>query len=145
MTPSISAWLYDFFITPAAEVPITMAWLRAFVCTQAVEVPVYVALIRASIRSGHCGRPRGVALQILLAFGASAITHPMVWFVIPRIPSSSFVEYAVRAEAFAVCVEAFYFYSLHIVYLRRALVWSLLANGASVVAGEALRALFGWP
>lgn len=128
-------------------------WLGAFALTQIIEVPIYVAAMRQALRTGHAERPRSLAAQIAIAFGASAITHPMVWFVIPRIPPSSFagspmaayVEYVFRAEMFAFLVEGFYFYSLHVVWLRRALVWSLLANGTSVACGFLTSALLGWP
>jgi hypothetical protein len=69
----------------------------------------------------------------------------MVWFVIPRVPSSSYEEYVIRAEAFAWLVEAFYFYSLHVVYFRRALAWAFAANLLSAGLGFACRAAFGWP
>lgn len=121
------------------------AWLHAFFFTHAVEIPVYVLAMRHALRGGHSERPRLLVWQLVLAFGASAITHPMVWFVIPNIPSSSYWEYVARAETFAVLVEAFYFYSFHVVNLRRALVWSLVANGLSAGLGFASRAVFGWP
>ena len=76
------------------------AWLDAFMFTQAVEIPAYVLAIRHAQRTGHAERPRTLFWQIVLAFGASAITHPQVWFVIPRIPSSSYIEYVARADRF---------------------------------------------
>lgn len=127
------------------------AWMSAFLFTQAVEVPLYVLAIRRALREGHAARPRRLSLQIALAFGASAVTHPVVWFVIPRLapsftdPGAAYVEYVARAEAFAFVVEAYYFASFHVVRMRRALLWSLLVNGASASAGFASRWLFGWP
>ncbi|MEI8259033.1 MAG: hypothetical protein WCJ30_25470 [Deltaproteobacteria bacterium] len=121
-------------------------WLIAFAFTQAVEMPIYMRALK--------GRP-GVA------FGASAITHPIVWFVIPRAwvhlylamiafrpeliirsPTARYVSMVLLAESFAVIVEAIY---LRAWGLRRALAWSLLVNGASVTLGLLSRALFGWP
>lgn len=121
------------------------AWFDAFVFTQAVEIPAYVLAIRHAQRTGHADRPRTLFWQIVLAFGASAITHPQVWYVIPRIPSTSYVEYLIRAETFAVVVEAFYFYSFHIVYMRRALAWAFVVNALSAGLGFLSRDLFGWP
>lgn len=127
------------------------AWLNAFVFTQVIEVPVYVLAMRHAVRTGHAERPRALRWQILLAFGASAITHPIVWYVIPgvppsfRDPMSAYVEYVVRAETFAVLVEAFYFYSCHVVWLRRAFVWSFVANALSAGIGFLSRYLGGWP
>jgi hypothetical protein len=127
------------------------AWLSAFLFTQAVEIPVYVLAIRHALREGHAERPRRLSLQIALAFGASAVTHPVVWFVIPRLapsfssPGAAYLEYVARAETFALVVEAFYFHSFRVVRMPRALVWSLLANGLSASAGFLSRSLFGWP
>jgi len=107
--------------------PYVHAWLAAFAFTQAVEVPVY----RRAGCSWHG------------AFAASAITHPVVWFVIvPLLPASYLVRVLV-AEAFAVLVEALW---LHVVLKRpRALWWSLGANALSVALGLVSRALFGAP
>jgi hypothetical protein len=121
-------------------------WLVAFAFTQIVEVPIY---LRAT-------RGRAVA-----SFGASAITHPIVWFVMPDlwrsmylaairfdsrlVIASPFLRYAcmvLLAESFAIGVEALYLRALNV---RRALVWSLAANAASVTLGLIARAAFGWP
>lgn len=122
-------------------------WFRAFLFTQVVEVPVYVLAMRHAQRTGWSERPRGLPLQLLVAFGASAITHPAVWYLIPAVadPRRSYAEYVVLAETFAVVVEAFYFYSGHIAWLGRAFVWSLLANALSAGLGAASRYLTGYP
>lgn len=126
-------------------------WVSAFLFTQAVEIPVYVALMRRALAEGRAERPRRLPLQIALAFGASAITHPVVWFVLPGLapsfadPGAAYIEYVVRAESVALIVEAFYFYTLCATRFRRALLWSLLANGLSAGLGFASRAVFGWP
>lgn len=123
------------------------AWFDAFVFTQVVEVPVYVLAIRLAQKTGRSERPRGLPWQVLLAFGASAITHPMVWYLIPGVvdPRRYYVEYVITAEAFAVLVEAFYLYSLHALWFGPALLLSLVANGLSAGLGEACRRLYGWP
>lgn len=104
-----------------------LAWLGAFAFTQAVEVPVY----------------RRAGCSWWGALGASALTHPVVWFVIfPWVPAG-YVERAVLAEVFAVLVEALW---LRVALRRpRALGWSLLANGLSFGLGLLSRRLFGWP
>jgi hypothetical protein len=104
------------------------AWLLAFLFTQLVEVPIYWRLLRC--------RP-------LTAFGASAITHPIVWFVIapPNWPAPYLVR-AITAELFAWLVEAAYF---RLLGHRRALLVALGANLASVALGLGCRALFGFP
>lgn len=104
-----------------------IAWAWAFAFTQLVEVPVYLRLLRCT----------GVR-----AFGASALTHPLIWAVFPRLPLG--YAYAVIAcELFAWLAEAAYFARPY--GLRRALWASLCANAASCVLGFISRALFNAP
>lgn len=116
-----------------------MKWLEAFLFTQAVEIPVWVwALRRAARRDGAGDRPSLLA-ALLIAFGASAITHPIVWFVFPALTAHIGYEPMVAlAEVFAVGVEALYMRGEG---MRRAPLWSLAANGASFVLGI----LILWP
>jgi hypothetical protein len=81
-------------------------------------------------------------MRCAVGFGASAITHPIVWFVIPRVAVGSYWMMVGQAEAFAVIVEAVY---MRLFGLRRALAWSILANAASAGLGLLSRAAFGWP
>jgi hypothetical protein len=104
------------------------AWLIAFLFTQMVEVPVY---------------SRGLGVGLPCAFGASAVTHPILWFVIfPYLPLP-YLWLVVVGETFAFLVEAAYFAFLF--RRRRALLWSALANGASFATGMLSRRLFGVP
>lgn len=114
-------------------------WLAAFAFTQLVECPIYFVALRRRT-SG-----RGVGLAI--AFGASALTHPVVWFVIPplwyeMLGQTSYLGMALLAEAFAVVAEGWY---LSRFAVRRPWLWALGANLASVTLGLASRALWGWP
>lgn len=107
------------------------AWLVAFAFTQLVEVPIYSV---------------GLRVRPLAAFGASAITHPIVWFVIcdPRWGLGYWPQVAI-AELFAWLVEAAYFGLGLKKGWKKGLLWSLLANAASFSAGMASRALIGAP
>jgi hypothetical protein len=125
--------------------PAILAWLSAFFFTQAVEIPIYVSMIRREGRAGSSPGERRLAVQIALAFGASAITHPVVWFLIPQIAYRSYWEMVARAELFAVVVEGGYLYALHLAGLRRAFGWSFVANAASLGLGLVSRAIVGWP
>jgi hypothetical protein len=107
-------------------------WLAAFALTQAVEVPV---ILRA-----QPGRPW--PRRLLVAFGGSALTHPIVWFVAPRVVPGGWVAMAIVAETFAVLAEAAW---LRAFGVPRALWWSLLANALSAGIGLSIRAAFGWP
>jgi hypothetical protein len=105
------------------------AWLRAFLFTQLIEVPIYV---------------RGLRCSPWVAFGASALTHPIVWFGFfsPRW-QAGYTTKLVAAESFAWLAEAAYF---RLGFRRpRAWFWSLAANGASLGLGLLSRRLFGGP
>jgi hypothetical protein len=107
-------------------------WLAAFALTQALEMPVYARAL---------GPERTWALRLAIAFGASAITHPLVWFSHPLL-GWPWLSYVVAAEGFAVTVE--------MLWLRRfgvphAFWWSLCANALSAGVGLGVRALAGWP
>ena len=111
-----------------------LAWLSGFGFTQLTEVPLY------SVRSfSPAGRSTGK--RIAIAFGASLITHPFVWFVFPRLFND---EWAVlfSAETFAVLTEALW---LRVFGLRRPLLLSLAANASSLFLGLSSREMFGWP
>jgi hypothetical protein len=115
-------------------------WAEAFLFTQAFEMPVYlVALYRY--------RP-GVRWYkaLAIAFGASAITHPFVWFFFPYFSVGHGPDYywnvvVPAAEVFAVGVEALYLWRLRVTL---ALAWSFLANGLSFGLGLLSRDFFHW-
>lgn len=113
-----------------------LPWLLAFAFTQLVEVPIY---------------RRALDGRFLVAFGASALTHPVVWFVFPWLFYRSapldgspalYWTMVAAAETFAVGVEAVWLAAFG---LRRALLWSLLANASSLGLGLLSRWLFGYP
>lgn len=121
------------------------AWLSAFLFTQAVEIPIY---LRAQL-APRDGDQRADAQRappwpraLLVAFAASAITHPIVWFVIPRLIPGDYLTMVAIAEAFAVLVEALW---LRAWGLERPLTWALFANAASLSVGLLSRRMFGWP
>lgn len=103
-----------------------LSWLYAFVFTQIVEVPIY---------------RRTTGCSFLVAFGASAMTHPIVWFAFPRLPLP-FWWMVATAETFAVIAEALYLWFFR---LPRPLLWSLVANGSSAGLGLLSRHFFGLP
>lgn len=106
-----------------------LRWLWAFLFTQTTEVPVYtIALSRSA---PHRSLPR----RLLLAFGASALTHPpiwLIWYYLPPTGSDVFWRMVVAAELFAVVAEAAYFARLGV---QRAFLWSLGANALSFGLG----------
>ena len=107
-------------------------WLLAFLFTQAVEVPIYsVALNR-----------RPVAPRFAIAFGASLLTHPIVWALVICYGDGGYWRVVAGAESLAVLVEAAY---LHAFEVRSAAGWSLLANASSLGLGMLSRLVMGFP
>jgi hypothetical protein len=114
--------------------PTPRAWLVAFLITVAVEAPIVVALTR-----GLAARaPRRLALAVF----AQLATHPLVWFVFPRIVGLTGRMSAILSELWAWLAEAA-FYALVLPGLGpvRALGVSALANGASIAVGLLLGGL----
>lgn len=109
-------------------------WLIAFLFTQVVEIPIWAFGLRRA-------EPR-LDRRLAIAFGASLLTHPLVWFAFPRLVTGTYVGMVVVAELFAWFVEAMYMSGFG---LKRALWWSLAANGASMSLGLLSRWAFGVP
>jgi hypothetical protein len=109
------------------------SWLAAFALTQLIEIPI------------HARALRGDARRWLYAFTASALTHPFVYIGFTLIMTPGTVRYALVAESFAVGVEAWWLRrcSNGRLQIADALLWSLVANAASVAVGSTLDAL--WP
>lgn len=102
-------------------------WLRAFAITLLVEAAVATPLLaRVEARLGR--RAMAVALVNLA-------THPLVWFLFPGIAAPHAIRLAL-SEAWAFAAEAVgYAVVWPGIGARRALLVSLLANGASLAVG----------
>lgn len=110
-----------------------VAWAKAFLFTEIVEAPIYRAAL---------GVPWWKALL------ASALTHPFVWFFFPWLGfrlALPWIAEVVLSELFAWVVEAAFLVRVARVAPKRALLWSFVANAASVALGLGSRALFGEP
>lgn len=120
-----------------------VAWLVAFAFTTAVEAPVYrLALTRRRDGRDGIGSDRGALRPWLWAAGLSLPTHPVVWFVFPRLWPGGWLDQTLAAEAFAVGVEAAILARLGV---PLSLAWALAANALSVALGLTARWLWGWP
>lgn len=98
----------------------TLLWFAAFVWTIALELPVYVALTRF----------RAWWMPVAVTVGVNALTHPLLWFVFPRI--HPFAVFVLAGEASVIAVEALILAALGV---RRPLVVSFAANATSAVLG----------
>jgi hypothetical protein len=116
------------------------SWVLAFAFTQIVEVPIYRRAFKASFGE---------------AFGASLVTHPIVWLVMmPRtigfaiapafLADASWQTRAIVMELFAWLAEAAWFGLLFRRRpFRRALFWTFVANVVSLMLGFLAQHLFG--
>jgi hypothetical protein len=112
-----------------------LRWLAAFVFTQLVEMGIYVQAFP---------KERPLRERLAIAFSASAITHPIVWFVIPDAASSLGISWwptVAIAETFAVVAEAALLASFGV---RAPLLWAILANGASFALGLFCYTYLAW-
>ncbi len=105
-------------------------WLAAFALTQAFEVPVYALALSGAHRSR--------AEVFMVAFGASALTHPVVWFVMPWLVGEPLWLSIALSEVFAVGVEAAWLAAWK---LRAPLRTALIANATSFLVGGAIMTL----
>ena len=106
----------------------TAAWLRAFLLTIAIESPLVLAL------TAHSRLP--LSKRICFIIAAQLMTHPLVWYVFPAIPSLPRFATLVLSELWAFLAEAA-FYALVEVSPSKlgAFGVSALANGASLGLG----------
>ncbi|MBS1120287.1 MAG: putative rane protein [Deltaproteobacteria bacterium] len=108
------------------------AWLEAFVLTYVIEAAIALPMLRAADPS--------LARRAALCWFAQLVTHPAVWFIIPRLGLSDPVTVVV-AEIWALVLEGvFYALVFPSAGLRRAILVSIAANAASFSVGMALRA-----
>jgi hypothetical protein len=107
-------------------------WARAYGLTQLIEVPLYL----------YAARKLPAARRWLYALGASTLTHPVLWFLFPwpEAPATmrDYIPVFVSGEGFVIIAEAYWGWLLRV---PRPLKWSILANGASILAGFAMYAL----
>ena len=104
------------------------SWAFAFAMTQAVEVPIWMR--------AHTKR-----LRFVKSFGASALTHPLLWWIFMPMWHGSYVASVLVGEALVIAIEAAYARTLGV---KRPLVWSIVANAASTAVGFAVYYALGW-
>ena len=102
-----------------------LQWARAFAITLAIELPMYTWLLR---RAGWSA-PRALAG----GFAANALSHPLLWFALPRF--EPYWLFAATGEAMVVAVE----WGVLAVLARkrdaRLAVIVLVVNAASMLVG----------
>ena len=100
-------------------------WSGAFLLTQLIEVPIYL----------RAARSLPVLKRAAYAFGASTITHPVIWFCLPW-ESMPYATVLIAAECFAIGTEGLWGCCWRV---PRPWLASLVANAASLFAGIIVR------
>jgi hypothetical protein len=117
------------------DVDLVLRWITAFAFTQLVEMGIYAQAVP---------RERPTRERLAIAFCASAVTHPLVWFVFPDVGASlglSWWPTVALSETFAVLAEAAL---LACFGVRAPLRWALLANTVSFSLGLFGYTRLGW-
>ena len=126
-------------------------WLHAFVFTLVVEVPVFVLVVRGTVPAWRAA---------LAGAAGSFLTHPLLWFVWPRVIRHDYAAYIVSGELIVSVVETFTFFLLaggldrakaslanaaaaRRLTLVQAVAASFLANAASYGGGK-VAYMMGW-
>jgi hypothetical protein len=111
--------------------------MRAFCFTLAVEAPLFVLVAR--LGAG------GVKISplVLVCAGAmgTCITHPLLWFVWPRV-MTDYTTYIVTGELIVAVVESLTFFAIaRPIRMSRAVAASFIANAGSYGLGALLQGL----
>ncbi len=109
-------------------------WMLGFAFTQCLEIPIYLwGLRHLPLRQ-----------RFFVAFGASAITHPLVWFAVPWYMPGAATRWVLffAVEGAVVGVEGYYLKQWG---RTRPWHWALLANAVSAATGEVMHVIWpGW-
>ena len=100
-------------------------WSGAFLLTQLIEVPIYL----------RAARSQPLLKRAAYAFGASTLTHPIIWFCLPW-ETMPYATLLILAEGFAIGTEGLWGFCWCV---PRPWITSLAANAASLIAGMLLR------
>jgi len=111
-------------------------WLKAFAITLALEVPLYVLVSRRFVQKDR----KVSTLRLALAGAAGTfLTHPLLWFVWPRVVHD-YTAYIISGELIVAVVESFVFYlASRAVSLRAAFITSFVANAVSFALGALIQ------
>lgn len=107
-----------------------MGWLLAFCLTQVVEAPLYLMACP----------DRSIQHRLVIALGASAITHPALYFGIRAI-DGDWMTLVLAGELVVVAIEAGW---LALWRVDQPVAWALLANASSVAVGGLIQLSSMW-
>ncbi len=101
-------------------------WLTAFILTLAIEIPI--ASVMLAKREPRTGR------RIALIAFANLATHPLVWFVFPKL-LLPYLAQLTLAEFWAFGLEAIFYTMVFNIRPARAALVSFTANAVSATLG----------
>jgi hypothetical protein len=108
-----------------------LSWFTAFLLTQLLELPVYVLGLR---RRGH-------VVAAFIGFGATALSHPILWFVLQPLlqPRWGYWGFVLGGELAVWFIEALFLRAVGVNWMRSMIV-SFVANAFSLTMGYLLDA-----
>jgi len=121
--------------------PYQWLWLSAFVKTQLIEVSIGLLLLVTLSSRGRLSPPFVFTRDLLVLFLASAITHPPLWFVLPKLCKQwglNYEAYVTIGESLVVLIEAIWYRATLQPLAGRlglALLLSAALNAASYLVG----------
>ncbi len=107
------------------------SFFKAWLLTVAVESFVLVGLLRKFPSK----EPVSFKLLIASSIFASSLTLPYVWFVFPYLLVGRFGVGLILGELFAWLAEAIFYYLFLKISIKKALIFSFIANLSSYALG----------
>jgi len=110
-------------------------FLIALAGTSLIEVPLVFALVKYVFKIKNIGYGK----VILIAFLASVLTLPYLWFILPPYVDARY--YVLTGEFLVFLIESFLYWQALKVKIWHGLLISLVANSASYFLGPILISL----
>jgi hypothetical protein len=108
-------------------------WIEAFIITLVTEVPIFILLGKRFARS--LAHPPGALRLAVAGAVGTCITHPLLWFVWPRVVAD-YTWNVVTGELLIALIETVTFFAVaRPLKLYQAFIASIVANSASVAVG----------
>lgn len=121
--------------------PYDQAWLNAFIHTQLIEISLGLILVAMLFRFSRQKVKVHWLKTALIIFTASALTHPPLWYILPKLCRQwgySYREYLTIGEGLVTLTEGIW-YSLTLPQLRwrwfKAILFSIILNATSALIG----------
>ena len=121
--------------------PYDQAWLNAFVYTQLIEISLGLILVAVLVHLSHQATKIHWLKAGFIIFTASALTHPPLWYILPKLCRKwgyNYHEYLIIGETLVTLAEGLC-YGLTLSPIRKqfikAMLFSVILNTTSALIG----------